>query len=297
MSWREWFGHDEQPWWRLARRHPIEVFDKDTGEIHELKPGQTDPGEIEGLLIDFRYTDAQGSATRRSILCWQCWQENDAIYVTGYCPFREDFRTFRVDRMRQVIESRSGRHLPNDGLANYFGGFAHDRPNDRSQLTAPAQPADQIAARDRLGWRTPGRQELQADAIRRAKAHDARRQVNAGLRVLVYIAMADEVVTDEEASIETSYVEARLTMLGFEHDAGVNDWLLNHAAALVVPPRSLTIAVNAVAKDRAYFMLVLDCALRMVDVEEGVSELARQALEKLQQAGIATGWLSSSGNA
>jgi hypothetical protein len=297
VSLREWFGGKEEPWWQLASRHPIEVFDRQTGEVHEIKPGQSDPGEIEGLLTDFRYVDAQGKPTRRSILCWQCREENGIIYVTGYCPFREDFRTFRADRMKDVVETRSGRHVGNNEILAYFAAYAHEPQTSEVPLTIPPHLAEHIAAKAQFGWTAPSRQEMQADAIRRQKAHRARRDCIAGLRVLVYIAMADDVVTEEEANVEASYLEAWLAMIGAEHDVKVTEWLLDSAAALAVPPRSLTIAVNAVAKDREYFRLVLDCALRLIEVEGDVSTLARNALESLMAAGTAAGWLAPASRA
>jgi len=119
---------DQHPALRLAFRLPIRVFDEDIGEVITLTPGQTDPGSIEGVLIDFRYTSAEGEMTRRLLLCWECGRDNERIYVRGYCPFREDLRTFRVDRMRDVIEIRADRQLPVEDPLQYFSAFAAREP-------------------------------------------------------------------------------------------------------------------------------------------------------------------------
>jgi predicted DNA-binding transcriptional regulator YafY len=85
--------------WRLAIRAPIKVYDEYTEATIELAPGQIDASRVEGLIVDFRYMAADGEMTRRSLLCWQCGRADDRIYVRGYCPFREELRTFRIDRM------------------------------------------------------------------------------------------------------------------------------------------------------------------------------------------------------
>lgn len=112
------------PWLRLATRFPIRVFDDHSGKFVTLTPGQTDPGDVEGLVIDFRYTAADGEMTRRLLICWQCGRDNDRLYVRGYCPFREDLRTFRIDRMSDVIELRAEREVPIGEPRKYFAAFA-----------------------------------------------------------------------------------------------------------------------------------------------------------------------------
>jgi predicted DNA-binding transcriptional regulator YafY len=86
------------PEWRLAVRAPIKVYDEYTETTIEL-----------ALIVDFRYMAADGEMTRRSLLCWQCGRADDRIYVRGYCPFREELRTFRVDRMHDLIAFQNGR--------------------------------------------------------------------------------------------------------------------------------------------------------------------------------------------
>jgi predicted DNA-binding transcriptional regulator YafY len=110
----------------LAVRGSIEAYDEYTDETVELKLGQDDPGSIQGLVIDFRYVSRDREVTRRSLLCWQCWRIADRIYVRGYCPFREELRTFRVDRMADVVAMKSERDMPIDDTRTFFAAFAAD---------------------------------------------------------------------------------------------------------------------------------------------------------------------------
>jgi hypothetical protein len=125
--------------WRLAGRGPIRVFDEYTDRMIEIEPGQSDPGSIKGLLIDFRYAASDGEVTRRLLLCWQCGREANRIYVRGYCPFREELRTFRIDRMSDVIALQGARDIPISDINAFFAAFAAapTAENDRQVLEPP----------------------------------------------------------------------------------------------------------------------------------------------------------------
>ncbi len=110
--------------WRLAARGPIRVFDEYSDRTIELTPGQSEPGSIEGLLIDFRYIASDGEMTRRLLLCWQCGRNGKRLYVRGYCPFREELRTFRIDRMSDVIALHGARDIPVNDIGAFFAAFA-----------------------------------------------------------------------------------------------------------------------------------------------------------------------------
>jgi hypothetical protein len=247
----EWFGGQSEPWRRLVDRDKIVCLDENTGDTVDIRPSQDDPTDIEGVLIGFAYTDAGGRQSRRVILCWQCWTEGVFTYVRGYCPQYEALRTFRIDRMRDLEEVRSGRSITD--CAGYFASYAAER-RDISMTRPPPST-----------WRPSTDAEIEADAFRRHMQHRARHQCIAGLRVLAYLALADDVRGEEERTIETSFIEARLAMCGFDRDPEMTSALVDVARALAVPPRSYAMAVNAIAKDDAYYRLVLSCAHLMVD--------------------------------
>jgi WYL domain-containing protein len=116
--------------WRLARRGPILAYDEYSDEEIELSIGQRDPESIEGLLIDFRYAARDGEFSRRSVLCWQCGRDGDRLYVRGYCAFREELRTFRVDRMGDVIAIQGGRESAVEDTVAFFAAFAARETSD-----------------------------------------------------------------------------------------------------------------------------------------------------------------------
>jgi hypothetical protein len=112
------------PEWRLANRGPIRAYDEFSNLEIELTLGQKDLSNIEGLLIDFRYIAGDGEVSRRSLLCWQCGRYANRIYVRGYCPFREELRTFRVDRMSDVIAVLGQQETPINDVNSFFAAFA-----------------------------------------------------------------------------------------------------------------------------------------------------------------------------
>jgi len=124
--------------WRLAIRDPIEVYDDYIDDVVLLKFGQDDPASIEGLVIDFRYYSRDGETTRRSILCQQCGRVGERIYIRGYCPFREELRTFRVDRMSEVIAIMSDRDLPVEDAAAFFAAYAADETEEDNKPSLAA---------------------------------------------------------------------------------------------------------------------------------------------------------------
>ena len=121
--------------WRLAMRGPICAYDEYSDEEIQLHIGQSHPNRIQGLLIDFRYITRDRETSRRSVLCWQCGRDGDRLYVRGYCAFREELRTFRIDRMSDVIAIQGEHELPVDDINAFFAAFAaretHERRNPR----------------------------------------------------------------------------------------------------------------------------------------------------------------------
>jgi hypothetical protein len=110
--------------WRLATRDPIFAYDEYSGVEIELDVGQRDPNKIEGLLIDFRYVSRDREISRRSVLCWQCGRDDNRLYVRGYCAFREELRTFRVDRMSDVVAIHGEHEVSVENAATFFAAFA-----------------------------------------------------------------------------------------------------------------------------------------------------------------------------
>ena len=128
-----------EPAWRLAERGPIWAYDEYSDQEIELHIGQRDPNRIEGLLIDFRYVTRDREISRRSVLCWQCGRDGDRLYIRGYCAFREELRTFRIDRMSDVIAIQGEHELGVEDITAFFAAFASRQTRQESNLRIEAQ--------------------------------------------------------------------------------------------------------------------------------------------------------------
>ena len=126
------------PTWRLATRGPIQAYDEYLDRDIELHVGQCDPNSIAGLLIDFRYVTRDREMSRRSVLCWQCGRDGERLYVRGYCAFREELRTFRIDRMSDVIAIRGEHEWPVEDITAFFAAFAARGTHHRRTLRIAA---------------------------------------------------------------------------------------------------------------------------------------------------------------
>jgi hypothetical protein len=129
-----------------------------------------------------------------------------------------------------------------------------------------------------------------ADVVQRNREQRAREACMDGLRVLAYLALSDDMLTAEELNIEASYVEARLAMTGFDHDANLTEAMLVIARGLVVPKRSFARVVNAVAADCSHFLLVWDAAQQLA-ATSSVTRVEADALKRLEDSGQSRGWL------
>jgi hypothetical protein len=130
---------DDGPEWRLAKRAPIIAYDEYLDTEVELTVGQKDPSNIAGLVIDFRYVSRDRETSRRSLLCCYCGRDGDKIYVRGYCPFREEFRTFRIDRMSDVIAFLGEKETPIEDVRSFFAAFAAGEAEE-SEISVLAGP-------------------------------------------------------------------------------------------------------------------------------------------------------------
>jgi hypothetical protein len=131
-----------------------------------------------------------------------------------------------------------------------------------------------------------------ADVARRNREQRAREACMDGLRVLAYLALSDDMLTQEELNIEASYIESRLAMSGFDHDPDLTETLIVIARGLVVPKRSFARVVNAVAGDEAHFRLVWDAAQQLAATARKMSKIEVEALDRLQTAGRGKGWIA-----
>jgi len=188
--------------------------------------------------------------------------------------------TFRVDRMANLCERRSGRRIA-DPVA-YFAHFA-DTPPPRWDWP-PEAPHRGVARRDVV------HRDL-AQTLPWHSHHQARRVCIDGLRVIAYTTLCGKGWSEPDRNIEESYIEARLAMSGFKHDAQLTGAMMEIGAGLAVPFSSFIAATNHVAEDLQHFQLVRDCVTEIVDIAGASTTAAEaEAYHRLMAAGAACGY-------
>ncbi|MEO0357236.1 MAG: YafY family protein [Pseudomonadota bacterium] len=72
-------------------------------------------------IVDISYTNGQGSMSKRSLRPILMWHMSNTWMVSGWCELRQDFRTFRMDRMASLVVTERRFDLEQDkGVAAFF---------------------------------------------------------------------------------------------------------------------------------------------------------------------------------
>lgn len=133
--------------------------------------------KIEGSAdFDMRYRDADGAATARRISFERLYPGDGFVYVEAYCHLRRAPRTFRSDRIAELVSVETGEIF--DGMNG-----------------------------DWSVWRLPPVEKGSDFASVRQKA-------GPGLAILVYVAMADHDLAEAEMEILLDYAAERDALTG-----------------------------------------------------------------------------------
>lgn len=86
-------------------------------------PGNTPLRPIAGLLVEIVYTDSKGACAARRITCQKVRSERGRLFLDAVCHERKGFRSFRVDRIGQIIDMETGEIIE---AAAFVGTFRLD---------------------------------------------------------------------------------------------------------------------------------------------------------------------------
>lgn len=76
--------------------------------------------DLSGLALHFTYVDASGAPSERTIRCSRLSQGTAGMLLVGFCLLRQAHRAFRLDRIREVYDLRTGEILDPEA---YFAGL------------------------------------------------------------------------------------------------------------------------------------------------------------------------------
>ena len=86
-------GPKEDDWQRDIPPEALRPVDAD---------GDGTPDAISGICIAIDYVDVSGVPSNRRVICDEVYEDNELVYLRGYCLLREADRTFRADRIRRL---------------------------------------------------------------------------------------------------------------------------------------------------------------------------------------------------
>jgi predicted DNA-binding transcriptional regulator YafY len=84
-------------------------------------------GAIEaGCCVSFAYTDQGGAATTRPVQPLGLFFWGGVWTLAAWCELRQDFRSFRVDRMTDLAPGAPFARVPGRSLQDYMARITHD---------------------------------------------------------------------------------------------------------------------------------------------------------------------------
>lgn len=133
--------------------------------------------DLEGVTIGFIYRGSDGGTSSRRVVCRTLLQKSGVVYIQAHCLLRNAPRSFRMDRIEALFSYSTGEVI--EDVDGFFAPFMK-------------RPSDLASSRDIASF----------DAIEH------------GLKVLMFLAMADGSVHPRERDIIYSYAAERLQQLG-----------------------------------------------------------------------------------
>lgn len=232
--------------------------------------------DVFGVTFAIEYEDSEGSNSTRRITLRHLYASGSIGYIRAYCHERKASRTFRFDRIVNVIDS--------DGVIYDAGVFFKEELkidwsvylNAEKVISSAAASSSATASKDALHVATPGRREKPGLAQRRA-ARD-------GLRVLTALARADGHLHEKEVAVLMAYLEDICEHQGIcveEADrAALLPYLKRQKPDEEVLERCLENIAASKPEQQAHF---LDYAIRLADADGVVAEEEFQFLLDLRE--------------
>ena len=104
-------------WWKARKKpHTLVTITRDTADYANIDSPQWDttaeyapsnPKPVGGSL-KLTYRDSAGQGTEREVQVRECDTLNPSGYLTGHCQLRDQFRTFRIDRIERAVDLETG---------------------------------------------------------------------------------------------------------------------------------------------------------------------------------------------
>lgn len=91
-------------WRRSSRKRAAPPVPEGVDDVNE---------HVLGRLVGLVYVDERGRQTERAVTMWRLYNQNGRRYLQAYCHLRKENRTFRVDRIVEVFDPKTGEIIGN----------------------------------------------------------------------------------------------------------------------------------------------------------------------------------------
>lgn len=211
-----------------------------------------EPGDVAGIPLAIVYCDAKGATTKRRVTCRRIDDRGDVIYLQARCHERKAYRTFRFDRIAEIVDWRTGEVI--------------DPPARFLEMADAWSAAEDEAAEARR-------------AVADAKTADQRRAMGRcrdGIRVLMFLARCDGEFHPLEREVVADYCTARLAghedMLAIDADIAK---IMTYADRQYPDADLFLKAARQIfgkASAGRHVRLILDSASRLIDADGVVAQ-------------------------
>lgn len=166
--------------------------------------------EAAGSTFAIDYQDSKGNLSRRRITMRELYTNGERSYVQAFCHERRAARSFRFDRIVEVIDLDGECHDPRQFFIEALGLEFPTVATVSSPTKPPASPVryEQSAPRNRAAGPDVRTTDKPGMAQRRA-ARD-------GLRVLIALARADGELHPEELEVILDYIAEQCDLCGID---------------------------------------------------------------------------------
>jgi len=255
MSLLDWFrgrAAPTPPLLKMRERGP--AADAPDEQQHHLYPRDQDgdgiPDAIDGIALGLEYADAVGEISVRRVIAGRISSgPNRVLYLDGWCLLRNDWRSFRCDRILKLMLPPAWEEIA-DPMA-FLSEFAPQQEADR-QVVRRRNP--KIVCRD-------------------------------GLAILLYVARSDgAVLPTAESHAIARYVSAACQRAGIEANEEIVSDVAAYANTLYPSARSIGSYLGRLERDPGALEILVPCLTELVQADGVYSEQEQQAVGALLKA-------------
>lgn len=216
---------------------------------------------VEGVSVGIDYVDSRGQPSTRTIRCQTAFSVGATTYLHAWCLDRQDWRTFRVDHIRRVLDYTTGEER---GTGPAFFGALLGREIDEPEHDAGAE----IATPAKEPTSDGASDEKPANPISDA---DAAGYFADGVRVLLFIAMSDDEIHPKELDAIVRFGARRIRK--FQPRFDDPERAARAFAGNYVPSRQAALAsLHDIALNQAYAEEIAEAVKEVIQADGTVTD-------------------------